>query len=54
LAHRLRARVAANEQPAELFGAQLAVMARDRNIRAELQSIDREFAATESDGLTRD
>jgi hypothetical protein len=55
LAHRLRARVAANEKPeAELFGSELAVMARDRDIRAELQAIDREFTATEFDGLTKD
>jgi len=50
LARRLRARVATNEQPdAELLGSELAVMARDRDIRAELQTIDREFTATESD-----
>lgn len=55
LAHRLRARVATNEQlEAEPFGSQLAIMARDRDIRAELQAIDREFTATESDGLTKD
>ena len=55
LARRLRARVATNEQPdAELLGSELAVMARDRDIRAELQTIDREFTATESDGLTKD
>jgi hypothetical protein len=55
LAHRLRARVAADDQPdAERFGSQLAVMARDGDIRAELQAIDREFTATESDGLTKD
>jgi hypothetical protein len=55
LAHRLRARVAASEQPeAEPFGSQLAVMTRGRDIRTELQAIDREFAATESDGLPRD
>jgi hypothetical protein len=55
LARRLRSRVAANEQPsAEPFGSQLAIMARDRDIQTELLTIDREFAATESDGLTRD
>ena len=55
LAHRLRARVAADDQPdAEPLGSQLAVMARDGDIQAELQAIDREFTATESDGLTRD
>ncbi len=47
LAHRLRARVAANEQPeAEPFGSQLAMMARDRDIRRELQAIDRELTGT--------
>jgi hypothetical protein len=55
LARRLRARVTASEQTeAELLGSALAVMARDRDIRAELQTIDREFTATESDGLTKD
>jgi hypothetical protein len=55
LARRLRARVATNEQPeAELLGSELAVMAHDRDIRTELQTIDREFTATESDGLTKD
>jgi hypothetical protein len=55
LAHRLRARVAANGQPeAEPFGSQLAVMARDRDIRTELRAIDREFADAECDGLTKD
>jgi hypothetical protein len=55
LAHRLRARAAANGQPNdEPLGSQLAVMARDRDIRAELQTIDQEFTATESDGLTKD
>jgi hypothetical protein len=29
-------------------------MARDRDVRAELQSIDREFAPSEFDGLTKD
>ena len=54
LAHRLRARPAADDQPdAERLGSQLAVMARDGDIRAELQAIDREFTATESDGLTK-
>ncbi len=55
LARRLRARAATDEQPdAELLGSELAVMARDRDIRAELHVIDREFTATESDGLTKD
>ncbi|HTW90835.1 MAG TPA: hypothetical protein VMH22_03925 [bacterium] len=47
LAHRLRARVAADEQTdAAPLDSELAVMARDRDIRAELQAIDREFTAT--------
>ncbi len=55
LAHRLRARVAADDQPdIEPLDSQLAVMARDGDIRTELQAIDREFTATESDGLTKD
>jgi hypothetical protein len=55
LARRLRSRVALNEQAdAESFSSQLAVMARDRGIQAELQAIDREFTTTESDGLTKD
>jgi len=54
LVHRLRARIgAAGETDSEQFGSQLAVMARDRHIRAELQAIDGEFAATESDGLAQ-
>ena len=55
LIHRVRARVVADgEAESESLGSQLAAMARDRDIRAELQAIDREFAATESDGLTKD
>ena len=55
LAHRVRARVTADEQTnGAPLDSQLAVMARDRDIRAELQAIDREFTATESDGLTKD
>ena len=55
LAHRLHARATADGHPEdELLGSELAVMARDRDIRAELQAIDHEFTATESDGLTRD
>jgi len=44
LIHRLRARVGTTEE-SEPFGSQLAIMARDRDIRAELRAIDREFAA---------
>ena len=55
LAHRLRARAIGSEQAyAEPFGSQFALMARDGDIRTELQAIDREFTATESDGLTKD
>ena len=55
LVHRVRASVAADREPESgSLGAQLAIMARDHDIRAELQAIDREFAATESDGLTKD
>jgi hypothetical protein len=55
LVHRVRARVAADrEQESDSLGSQLAIMARDRDVRAELQSIDREFAPSESDGLTKD
>jgi len=35
------------------FETQLAAMAKDPEIRAELQKIDREFAVTEADGLER-
>jgi hypothetical protein len=55
LVHRVRARVAADrEQESDSLGSQLAIMARDRDVRAELQSIDREFAPSEFDGLTKD
>ena len=53
LVRRLRARVGTTEET-EPLGSQLAIMARDRHIRAELQAIDGEFAATESDGLAQD
>jgi len=47
LIHRVRARVAADGEPeSSSLGSQLAVMARDRDIRAELQAMDREFAPT--------
>jgi hypothetical protein len=35
------------------FDAQLAAMANDPEIRAELRQIDEEFAITEADGLAR-
>ena len=35
----------------EFVGSQLAEMAMDPEIQSELQEIDREFAATEADGL---
>ena len=35
----------------EFVGSQLTEMATDPEIQAELQEIDREFAATEADGL---
>ena len=55
LVHRVLARVAADrEQESDSLGSQLAIMARDRDVRAELQSIDREFAPSEFDGLTKD
>ena len=54
LAHRLRARVAGQEeQEGGPFGSELAIMARDGDIQSELQTIDREFTSAESDGLTR-
>ena len=55
LVHRVRARVAVGrELESDSLGSQLAIMARDRDVRAELQSIDREFAPSEFDGLTKD
>jgi hypothetical protein len=55
LARRLRTRGASDEKSEhQEFGAELAVMARDRDIRSELDAIDREFCATDSDGLTED
>ena len=51
----LRNRLAGSEgSERSSFGDELAVMARDREVRAELQAIGEEFAATECDGLTRD
>lgn len=41
------------QQSEDEFGDQLAIMARDRDVKAELQTIDREFMSTESDGLTK-
>jgi|GEM_PF-1349369 len=55
LAHRLRTHVSAGGQPEnDQFGAQLAIMARDRDVRSELEAIDRDSCVTESDGLTKD
>ncbi len=36
----------------EEFEAQLAEMAKDENIQAELKNIEKDFAVTELDGLT--
>jgi len=47
LVHRVRARVAADREPeSDSPGLQLAIMVADRDIRAELQAIDREFTPT--------
>ena len=55
LACRLRTRLAGTAHSEhDSFGSELAVRARDRSIQTELSAIDREFQATESDGLTRD
>ena len=55
LAGRLRARESSDgDSEQQEFGAELAVMARDRDIRSELDAIDREFCVTDSDGLTED
>jgi len=54
LAHRLREDVMKRETVEQVaFERQLAAMATDPEIRAELQKIDREFAVTEADGLER-
>ena len=52
LAHRLREDSMKRETVEQVaFESQLAAMATDPEIRAELQKIDREFAVTEADGL---
>ena len=52
LAHRLREDTIKSDAVEQAtFETQLAAMAKDPEIRAELQKIDREFAVTEADGL---
>ena len=52
LAHRLlEDSMKSDEVEQATFESQLAAMATDPQIRAELQKIDREFAVTEEDGL---
>ena len=52
LAHRLREDTIKSDAVEQAtFETQLATMAKDPEIRAELQKIDREFAVTEADGL---
>ncbi|RKX65585.1 MAG: hypothetical protein DRP42_04520 [Tenericutes bacterium] len=50
LAHNLR-KVESDSVEQTAFESRLAEMAMDPEIQAELQEIDREFAATEADGL---
>lgn len=50
LAHNLR-KVESDSVEQTAFEIQLAEMATDPEIQAELQEIDREFAVTEADGL---
>ena len=50
LAHNLR-KVESDSVEQTAFESQLAEMATDPEIQAELQEIDREFAVTEADGL---
>ena len=50
LAHNLR-KVESDSVEQAAFESRLAEMATDPEIQAELQEIDREFAATEADGL---
>jgi hypothetical protein len=42
-----------NSAKPDCFDTQLAAMANDPEIRAELRQIDKEFAITEADGLAR-
>jgi hypothetical protein len=52
LAHRLREGSMENNLPEQtLFKNQLAAMANDPEVQAELQKINQEFAVTEADGL---
>jgi len=52
LAHRLRENLMKNDMIKQsAFEHQLAAMAMDPEVRAELQKIEQEFAATEADGL---
>ena len=54
LAHYLREETTKNEAAEQAaFESQLVAMASDPEIRAELQEIEREFVATETDGLER-
>ena len=50
LAHRLRENIAHTEG---IRASQIAAMAADPQIQNELREIEKEFAATESDGLER-
>jgi hypothetical protein len=55
LAHRLQEDLMKNNLPEQtLFKNQLAAMANDPEVQAELQKIDQEFAVTEADGLERE
>jgi hypothetical protein len=52
LVHRLRKKLSirSNQEQIE-FERQVAMMANDPQIQAELQAIEKEFAGTENDGL---
>jgi hypothetical protein len=51
LAHSIRSKT---ERQEHLIETQLAAMAADPNIQREITNIQREFASTESDGLSDD
>jgi len=53
LVRRLREGSNNNSSKPDFFDDQLAAMANDPEIRAELRQIDEEFAITEADGLAR-
>jgi putative addiction module component (TIGR02574 family) len=54
LVHRLRKKLPTNsDQQQSEFERQLATMASDPQIQAELQAIEIEFAGTENDGLEK-